>query len=38
MVAKRCRWVVRAQSFAAPYNPGITAAEALALPFFARDA
>ena len=26
--------VVRAQSFVIPYNPGITATEALALPFF----
>ena len=25
---------VRAQSFVIPYNPGITAGEALALPFF----
>ena len=25
---------MRAQSFVIPYNPGITATEALALPFF----
>lgn len=28
---------VRAQSFVIPYNPGITAREALALPFFNPD-
>ena len=31
-----CRGCMRLQSFVAPYNPGITAAEALTAPFFDR--
>jgi hypothetical protein len=31
------RWQMRLQTFVAPYNPGITATEALALPFFLRQ-
>ena len=32
-----CRWQMRIQTFVAPYNPGITATEALSMPFFSRQ-
>ncbi|BDA44507.1 hypothetical protein COCOBI_05-6940 [Coccomyxa sp. Obi] len=31
------RWQMRVQTFVAPYNPGITATEALSMPFFSRQ-